>query len=469
MATQRIIHPPQPLKEQVYSDLYNSEIFYEVSMNKVRWCKDLGGWYIFNGRHWERDINDNIRRIAIECAHIIALKMQEIGKAGFNNYRRIQGNQGLLGMIECSKAFLGCAADDFDRNENLFNCLNGTYDLKGNNFLSFSSVHSLTKIGVVEYKLLEECPLWIKFLNEIFLEDKELIDYIQRVVGYSMTASTKEQCMFIFYGHGRNGKSKFIDTINSIMGSYASTCPSSTFVLKQNPGIPNDVARLKGIRFASASETNHNVNLDEELIKQLTGNKTITARFLNREYFEFDATFKIFLATNHKPNIRGTDPGIWRRIQMVPFRLNITEKNEDKDLGEKLLSEKSGILNWMIEGHRKWLAEGLNVPEAVRDATQLYREEEDDLGQFIKQECVVERMGFVSTKIFKDTFHEVMGYHKGQKAISEYMSRKGFKPHGENKITHEGKQQRGYVGIRIAKEIDKNSQQNLGWQDDKSR
>ena len=342
---ERIIIPAKPLKDKVYSDLYNSEIFYHVAKDKVRWCKDLGGWFIFNGRYWEKDVNDNIRRVAIEAAHVIASNMQEIGAPGLSNYRRIQGNNGLMGMVECAKAFLGCNSNDFDSNENLFNCLNGTYDLAGDNFISFDSNHYLTKTGQVEYKLFEECPLWNKFLNEIFLEDKELIDYIQRVIGYSMTASTKEQCMFILYGHGRNGKSKVIETISHILGGYAINCPSSTFVLKQNPGIPNDVARLKGARFASASETNHNVNLDEELIKQLTGNKTITARFLNKEYFEFNTTFKIFLATNHKPNIRGTDPGIWRRIQMIPFRLNISEDNEDKNLGDKLLKETSGILN----------------------------------------------------------------------------------------------------------------------------
>lgn len=461
--TEKEKKPPPTIKDPVYSDIYNAEIFYELVGNKIKWCKDLGGWFIFNGKYWERDANDAIKKEAIEVSKAIAIKMMEIGYKAMPNYKRIQSNPGLLGMIECAKAFMGCMADDFDRNENLFNCLNGTYDLYGNNFKSFSSNDLLTKTGHVEYKLMAECPLWIKFLNEIFLEDQDLINYIQRVIGYSMTASVKEQCMFIFHGHGRNGKSRFIDTISHIMGDYATNCPSSTFVLKQNPGIPNDVARLKGTRFASASETNQNVNLDEELIKQLTGNKVITARFLNREYFDFAATFKIFLATNHKPNIRGTDTGIWRRIQMIPFRLNVTEEKEDKSLGDKLLTESSGILNWMIEGHNKWLKEGLNTPEIVRRSTQLYREEEDDLGQFIKQECMIEKGEFIQTKEFRDKFYHIMGYHKSAKSISEYMTRHGFKPHGDNKIMYKGKQQRGYIGIRFANDADRI--EDKGWQE----
>ncbi len=232
-------------------------------------------------------------------------------------------------------------------------------------------------------------------------------------------------------------------------------CPSSMFVQKQNPGIPNDVARLKGARFVSASETNHNVNMDEELIKQLTGNKIITARFLNREYFDFEATFKIFLATNHKPNIRGTDTGIWRRIQMVPFRLNVTEEQEDKALGGKLNSEASGIFNWMIEGYNQWGKHGLKIPAVVKEATQLYREEEDDIGQFLKTECVEEKGGFIPSSEFKERFKAINGYHKGSKVLSEYMARNGHKPNDDSRIMYKGKQTRGFIGIRWATEIDR--------------
>lgn len=454
----------RPIKDPVYSDIYNAEVFNEVLNNKVKWCKDLGGWFIFNGRYWEKDSNDRIKKYSIEASDVIAMRMQEIGNKAYPNFKRIQSNQGLTGMIECAKAFMGCNSSDFDSNEYLFNCLNGTYDLYGNNFKKFDSDDLITKTGYVEYSLFAKCPLWDKFLQEIFLGDLEIIDFIQRAIGYSMTSLTTEQCMFILYGHGRNGKSKFIESIVNILGDYALNCPSSTFAIKQGNPIPNDVARLKGSRLVTAIESNQNISLDESMIKQMTGGDRITARFLNKEFFEFTPTFKIFFATNHKPNIRGTDTGIWRRISMIPFNMNITEEQEDKKLGEKLRIEASGIFNWMIEGYRKYSQDGLNVPEKIRKATQIYREEEDDLGQFIKQECVIEKNGVVSSHDFREKFKEVMGYAKGAKILSEYMSIHGFKPNEDNRYLINGKQQRAFIGIRWATQSDRiTKQEDLGW------
>lgn len=452
-----------PIKDPIYSDIYNAEIFKEIMYHQIRWCKDLGGWFIYNGKYWQKDNNDNIKKYAITASRVIADRMIPLGSKAYGNYKRIQNNNGMSSMTECAKAFMGIESSQFDNNEYLINCNNGTYDLYGDNFKSFDSNDLITKSGHAEYKLGADCPLWEAFLKQIFLEDAALIEYIQRVMGYSLTASTKEQCMFILYGHGNNGKNVFMETISSILGDYAINCPSSMFVLKQTPGIPNDVARLKGVRMATASETNQNVNLDEELIKQLTGNKTITARFLNKEFFDFTATFKIFLSTNHKPNIRGTDTGIWRRIQMIPFRYTVTKENEDKNLNVKLLAEKQGIFNWLIEGHKKWNKKGLDIPKIVIEATKLYREEEDDLGQFIKQECIVQKGGMIGSHEFGDRFKEVMGYPKGKKMLGEYMARNGFKPNDDNRYLIKGKQQRGFVGIRWATELDKIN--NNGWED----
>lgn len=451
---------PIPADEVVYSDTYNAKVFQELMGEKVRWCKDFGGWFIFNGKFWERDSNEKIKRIAMQVSEEIAERMRLIGNKARPNLGKIHTDAGINAMINCAKALLGASVEEFDHNKYLFNCLNGTYDLNRNIFNDFSATDLITKRANVEYDVHAECSRWNQFLEEIFLGDKELIDYIQRIVGYAMTSSTKEQCMFILYGHGRNGKNIFMEAISNVMGDYSINCPSSMFVQKQGSNIPNDVARLKGARFVSASETNQNVNIDEELIKQLTGNKIITARFLNKEFFDFEATFKIFLATNHKPNIRGTDTGIWRRIQMIPFRLNITPEMEDKNLGEKLYAEKSGIFNWMIEGYNKWNMEGLKIPEAVKIETQIYREEEDDIGQFIKSECVIEHGAFISSQEFRDRFKYVMGYPKGTKAVSEYMQRNGFlKNDGRTYVN--GKQHRGYFGIRLASEIDRVD--NKGW------
>ncbi len=452
---------PIPADEVIYSDTYNAKVFHEILGDKIRWCKDYGGWFIFNGKYWEKDGNERIKKYAMMASEEIAERMRVIGNKTRPNLNKIHTEQGMNAMVSCAKSLMGCAVEDFDRNEFLFNCSNGTYDLSRDIFNEFNPEDLLTKKANVEYDIHAEAPRWKQFLDEIFLGDAELIEYIQRVVGYSMTAFTKEQCMFILYGHGRNGKNIFMEAIAGVLGDYAMNCPSSMFVQKQNPGIPNDVARLKGARFVSASETNHNVNMDEELIKQLTGNKTITARFLNREYFDFEATFKIFLATNHKPNIRGTDTGIWRRIQMIPFRLDITEAQEDKELGAKLYEERSGIFNWMIEGYNKWSKTRLSTPEVIKTATQLYREEEDDIGQFIKLECVIDKGGFIPSFDFKERFKTINGYYKGSKVLSEYMARNGYRPNEDTRMMYKGKQTRGFVGIRWSTEMD--TATNKGW------
>lgn len=452
-----------PATEIVYSDTYNAGVFYELFKDKIKWCRDLGGWFIYDGIRWNSDNNDNIKRYALLASEEISDRMRAVGRQATGNLKKIHTDQGINSMISCSKPLFGVSSNEFDQDKSLFNCLNGTYDLSRNIFTDFRPDDLLTKRANVEYDIHAIATRWKTFLDEVFVGDVELIEYMQRAIGYSMTAFTKEHCMFILYGHGRNGKNIFTEAISGVLGDYAMNCPSSMFVQKQNPGIPNDVARLKGARFVTASETNANINMDEELIKQITGNKIITARFLNREFFDFEATFKIFLATNHKPNIRGTDTGIWSRIQMIPFKMTVTPETEDKNLADKLAAEKSGIFNWMIEGYNQWMTKGLCVPSSVREATEIYRDEEDDLGQFIRSECVACRGAFIPSQEFRDRFKSVMGYPKGTKALSEYMSKHGYKTSDDTKIYFNGKQRRGFVGLRWATATDYST--NEGWQE----
>lgn len=448
------------------SDITNAELFTDMNKNNLRWCRDYGGWFLFNGKVWRKDNNDKIKTFAVKTID----KLTEIcyaakGDIAHAHLKRSSSNAGLNAMIDCSKGFIGCSVEDFDANELLFNCNNGTINIETREFRTFQPSDMLTKMGYVDYVEDAKCPLWLKFLDEIFLSDKEIIEFMQRVIGYSMTNSTIEQCMFIFYGQGRNGKSKFIESIFNIMGDYAMNCPSQTFAVKQNPGIPNDVARLKGARMVTAIESNQNVYLDESMIKQMTGGDRITARFLNKEFFEFNPTFKIFFATNHKPRIRGTDTGIWRRIHMIPFLLNITEEQEDRQLGEKLRKEASGIFNWMLDGYRAYKEQGLNVPSKIKEHTQLYREEEDDIGKFLKEECIIQKGGAIPTVEFCNRFEEVMGYKRGNRAIVEYMTRNGFRPNEDCRIFINGKRQKCFIGLRWDDGAEKSKGEIIEWQE----
>jgi putative DNA primase/helicase len=193
--------------------------------------------------------------------------------------------------------------------------------------------------------------------------------------------------MFILFGTGANGKSTFLNTIMNLLGDYASATHTQTFMKKSGDQMTNDLARLRGVRFVTTTETEQGRRLSEPLIKQITGNDRITARFLYGEFFNYVPTFKIWMATNHKPVIKGTDHGIWRRIKLIPFLTRIEEENQDKHLEQKLMQEGSGILNWLLEGARRWSKEGLRPPRIVINATAEYRAEMDVIGDFIRERC----------------------------------------------------------------------------------
>jgi putative DNA primase/helicase len=213
---------------------------------------------------------------------------------------------------------------------------------------------------------------------------------VQRAVGYSLSGSTAEQCLFFLYGTGKNGKSTFLEIVRALAGEYATQADFTTFLEKRNDSGPrNDIARLFGARVVTSSEVGENKKLNEPLVKSLTGGDTIAARRLYSEAFEFEPTFKLWLAANHKPRIAGTDLGIWRRVRLVPFTVEIPEAEQDQNLKEALKTELPGILAWAVAGCRLWQLHGLGLPDEVRAATEAYRSEQDTLGNFLEEYCEV--------------------------------------------------------------------------------
>jgi putative DNA primase/helicase len=280
---------------------------------------------------------------------------------------------------------------DLDSNPWFLNVQNGTLDLKTATLRPHQREDLLTKIIPVSYDPNALCSTWDKFLAEIAAGDHDLIHFLQKSVGYSLTGSVSEQVFFILYGIGANGKSTFINTILHLLGSYAQQTPTETLLVKKHTnGIPNDVARLAGARFVAAVEAEHGRHLAEALVKQLTGGDTITARYLHKEFFEFNPTFKIFLSVNHIPAIKGNDHGIWRRIRLIPFNVTIPENKRDPNLSTKLEAEFAGILRWAVEGCMLWQKEGLKPPDSVKTAVEDYRAEMDTIGDFIEECCAID-------------------------------------------------------------------------------
>jgi putative DNA primase/helicase len=240
----------------------------------------------------------------------------------------------------------------------------------------------------VSYDRNADCPVWKQFIMEIMNYHADLIRFIQTAAGWAITGDTSEQTMFILFGSGANGKSTFLNTIMNLLGDYAIATPTETFMKRNSDQITNDIARLRGTRFVTTTEAEQGKRLSEPLIKQITGNDRMTARFLYGEYFNFVPTFKIFMATNHKPVIKGTDHGIWRRIKLIPFTTTIAEEKQDKHLEQRLMREGPGILNWLLEGARQWCEGGLKTPDIIINATDEYRAEMDVIGNFIRERCI---------------------------------------------------------------------------------
>ena len=231
---------------------------------------------------------------------------------------------------------------------------------------------------------------------------------MQKAIGYSFTGSVDEQCLFILNGRGRNGKSVFSNVVSDVAGNYAKQMNVQTIVAKKNQsGSANsDIARLEGARIVTSSELNEGDRFDESLVKQLTGGDKILARFLYGSEFEYKPKFKIWMATNHLPIIRGTDDGIWRRIKIIPFNIQIPKEKVDKKLEYKLKAEYTGILNWVVQGSLMWQQEGLEDPEAVRQVIENYRAEMDPLDAFLEECCTTGQNYSIKARDMYDAYHE---------------------------------------------------------------
>lgn len=275
------------------------------------------------------------------------------------------------------------------------------------------------------------CPTRHSFLDRATASDESLKNYLQRTAGYCLTGVTNEHALFFGYGTGANGKSVFISTISGILADYHCTAPIETFTASHRDRHPTELARLRGARLVTPVETEEGRRWAEARIKQLTGGDKIAAHFMRQDFFEFTAQFKLFITGNHKPGLRSVDEAIRRRLNLIPFTVTVPPAERDRDLAEKLKTEWSGILAWMIEGCLAWQRDGLAPPAAVTSATAAYLEAEDAVAAWLKEQCeeegeAVERSSvlFASWKDWAERAGEPVG---SQKKLSQSLEDRGFK------------------------------------------
>lgn len=379
------------------TDLGNAQRLVARHGADLRYCELWRRWLVWDGRRWQKDETGEIYRRAKETTRAIYVEAsreadedqrKRIAKWAFNSEaeRRIEA------MVKLARSEPGIAItpEDLDRQPWLLNVQDGTLDLQRGELRPHRREDLLTKLAPVHYDPKAECPLWLAFLNRIMGGNARLIGYLQRYVGYTLTGDGCEKVLLVGHGGGDNGKTTFVETVLALLGEdYAMTTPEATIAATRSDAIPNDVARLRGARFVVVSETAQDLRLNEGRIKAMTGRNRIAARFMHAEWFEFVPEFKLFIETNHRPQVQGTDNAIWNRLKLVPFAVAIPKVEQDKELPAKLREELPGILRWAVEGCLTWQREGLGEPEEIQAATADYRGDMDTLGDFIAAHCTL--------------------------------------------------------------------------------
>lgn len=385
------------------TDLGNAERFVAQFGDRLHYVPAHGRWLVWDGRRWAPDETGQVERLAKQTIRSIHKEAQSTHddadrrKAAFAWALKSESRGRVTAMIECARSELAPDGEpiqrppaDFDADPWALNVANGVLDLRTSELRQHERTHRCRKLIGIAYDPEAQAPRWMAFLHRVLGGSADMVDYLQRAVGYSLTGRTDEQCLFFLHGHGANGKSTFLETLRHLLGEYAANADFNTLVERRGDGPRNDIARLERTRLVTASELGEGKRLNEELVKSLTGGEVVSARFLFREIFEFKPEFKLWLAANHKPTIRGTDDGIWRRMRLVPFDVQIpdAEKVPEGEMRAALDAELPGILAWAVGGCLLWQQRKLWPPPAVALATAAYRVESDVLGAWI-DECAV--------------------------------------------------------------------------------
>lgn len=425
----------------------------------IRYSYNRKKWFYWDGKMWRTDDSGEIKKLGdIICEDLKREAfMEQDDKTQADMLRwanKTSSSKGKENMIKEAQHLQGIPAspDDFDKYTDYLNCQNGIINLRNGELMPHDSELMMSKICMSEYDTSDASPkLWLKFLDDVTNHDKELQDYIQKCVGYSISGSNREQCAYFLYGMGNNGKSTFLDTIADLLGAYSSNTQPETVMMKKwgDNGASSDIARLKSARFVTCEEPTEGVRLNEGLLKQLTGGSRVTCRFLYGDEFEYTPEFKIWVATNHKPIVRGTDVGIWRRIKLIPFEVNIPANKVDKTLKYKLRKEFPQILKWAVDGCIKWQQEGITEPACVQEAIKEYKVEMDLLASFMEQ-CIIIDYDVKDKIMASDLFGL---YSKWAKMNNEYemSSKKFFRDMGQ-KVPDKGRNNKGvfYTSIKLS-------------------
>lgn len=390
----RALHEFMADEEKFYelSEYGLAERLIDAHGQDLHYCFDWGEWLIWDGRIWRIDQTGEVIRRAKQVVRALRNEAILVDDKALKKHARESESRGkliaMIGLAESEKP-MPILTSDLDQESFHFVCKNGVIDLASGKLLKHHRELLVSKMSPIKYAEDAQCPRWLEFLFEIFDGNSELMAVVQRAVGYSLTASTEEQCLFLLHGAGANGKSTFLSVLQHILGDYSKTAAPNLLAAKRGDPHPTGLADLFNARMVVSHEWGAGRAFDEELVKQLTGGDRIRARRMRENFFEFSPTHKLWIAANHLPRIRQADYGIWRRVVLFPFTVTIPPEKRQNNLVELLLREAPGILAWAVDGCQSWRAAGLGTTKIMADAKDKYREEMDALGPFLDLCCVI--------------------------------------------------------------------------------
>jgi putative DNA primase/helicase len=433
------------------TDIGNAQRLVDRHGIDLRYCHPWAKWLIWNGSRWladdsgeaERRWKETVRSFYADLAEI---EDDEKRKLYARHITASESSPRVRAALELARSEVPILPDQLDADDWVLNVENGTIDLRTGELRPHRRTDLISKIAPVRFDPDAVAERWLAALVTV-LPDEDVRAYFQRLIGYALVGVTTEQILPILYGAGANGKTTVTETIRALLGDYSQVTPAETFVERRET-IPNDVARLRGVRLALATKLAEGRRLNEALVKKLTGTEALVARFMRGEWFEFEPKFLPLLVTNHRPIIRGTDEAIWRRLRLIPFTVTIPPAERDQDLPGKLRHELPGILQWAIQGCLAWQRDGLGLPDAVNAATEEYRTDSDTLGRFLEDCCTVAPDARVRAADVLDAYQH-WAKDNGEPELSQQklgrrLTDRGFK-------AHRTKSTRMWLGLDLAK------------------
>jgi putative DNA primase/helicase len=484
--------PPEPPSDEELAiisprctDAANADEFQKRHGSGYRYVIEWDAWLAWNGKRWQRTgaavrvfraVITTARECYAETKEKIGGLEEELRVARLKDKKDdVERLEGLIkwqtyllkwheqsqnaskvsACIQVLRTLLQLNIAELDACPWYFNVDNGTVDLRTAELLEHTREHFITQISAIEWDESAQCAQWDEFLKSAMGGDMALVLYLQRLIGYALTAETREHVLLFLWGGGRNGKSTFLRTIQALFGEYGCAAPRDLLFQPKGGSTPHpsELARLYGKRLAVGAELGEHHRFDEAKVKDLTGGDVIACRRMNEDWWEYKPTHTLFLAGNHKPSVSGDDLGIWRRIRLIPWTVTVTEADVDSELPEKLRRELPGILRAAVHGCLEWQRIGLCEPTAIVDATLAYRKESDVLGMFLEQHCAFEREATTTGKNLrelyerwcKDNGHEPLGGRR----LASRLREKGVVECN----VHTGQRTfRGWRGVRLLRE-----------------